>query len=223
MSDLAVLVPVLRRPHRVEPLLASLHANTPGEPHTLFIADADDEAERKAVVEAAGRWPNVRLVRPGGNYASKINLGVRETSQPLLLFGADDLRFHPDWLRYALAEMDKPGVAVVATNDLCNRLTMKGKLATHPLVTREYCKLGTIDDPTRVLHEAYPHEYVDREFSETAMHRNAFAYARRSVVEHLHPLVGKAPMDELYRPSKARMYIGRKIYWKRLHLWKPQS
>ena len=48
MQALVVLVPVLRRPHRVHPFLASLHANTPDPVRALFICDPDDIDEQRA-------------------------------------------------------------------------------------------------------------------------------------------------------------------------------
>lgn len=218
MSQLVVLVPVLKRPHRVKPLLESLFAATPGKPHVLFITDPDDDEERKQVKAAVSVFEGVEELVVKGNYAKKINAGVKATREPLLLFGADDLEFHPGWLKAAKAKLGK-GIGVVATNDLANPRVTAGELATHPLVTRAYTKLGTIDDPDRVLHEAYRHEYSDREFSETAQFRNAFAYAPDSVVEHLHPLVGKAPTDELYDRIWDRMWQGRRVYARRMSKW----
>lgn len=212
-----ILVPVLRRPHRVAPLLESVTLNTTGPYRVLFLADDNDQAEVDAIEPYVGTL--VQLLRiHDGNYAHKINVGVRATSEPLLLFGADDLEFHPGWLEAAKAKL-RDGVGVVGTNDLCNPRSAAGTLATHPLVTREYTKLGTIDNPGQVLHEGYPHEFCDDEFTETAKHRKAFDHAPDSIVEHLHPMVGKAPTDDIYDQMRFRMRIGRRIYRRRRPLW----
>lgn len=210
---LVVLVPVLRRPHRVQPLLASLHAHTPEPVRALFIASPGDDAEHAAI-----RRCGADMIVVDGNYAAKINEGVRRTSEPLLFLGADDLEFHPRWLEHAKRRI-KGGVMVVGTNDLCNRRVMRGEHSTHSLLTRAYTHHGTIDDPTRVLHEGYPHEYVDDEFVGTARKRGAFASAPDSVVEHLHPQAGKAPLDELYAAQQQRMRAGRSLYRTRRALW----
>lgn len=220
MTELAVLIPVLARPHRVEPTLRSIFKNTK-DARVVFITDPDDDEERRViqtVQEVFGKVEELVCEGKQRNYARKINLGVRETSEPLLFFGADDLEFHPRWLEEAKAKL-KGGIGVVATNDLCNPRVGAGELATHPLVTRAYTKKGTIDNSEVVLHEGYQHEYVDREFSETAQYRNAFAYAPDSVVEHLHPLVGKAPNDHLYNEIWTRMYQGRRLYSRRCNKW----
>jgi glycosyltransferase involved in cell wall biosynthesis len=217
VSELAILIPVLRRPHRVQPVLDSITWATPGELRVLFIPDPDDEPEIAAIKKAGAEFFTL-----AGNYAKKINAGVEATDEPLLLFGADDLEFHFGWFEAAKAKLTE-GVGVVATNDLCNHRVMQGTLATHPLVTREYTKLGTIDNPDWVLHEQYKHEFVDREFSETAQFRGAFAYAPDSIVEHLHPMVGKAPTDELYDQAAIRMRQGARVYGRRRHRWKSPS
>lgn len=213
MQALVVLIPVLRRPHRVQHVLSSLHANTPEPCRALFIASPGDDDEHAAI-----RRCGADMIIVDGNYAAKINEGVRQTTEPLLFLGADDLAFHPRWLEHAKRRI-KGSVHVVGTNDLCNRRVMRGEHSTHSLVTRAYTHHGTIDDPSRLLHEGYPHEYVDDEFVGTARRRNAFASAADSIVEHLHPQVGKAPMDDLYAAQVQRMRRGKSLYLKRRPLW----
>jgi len=209
----AILVPVLGRPHNVKPLLDSIRETTP-RARVLFICDPGDDAEMEAIKAEGGEYIVVK-----GNYAKKINEGVRQTTEPLILQAADDLKFHPEWLERA-KERISDGVGVVGTNDLSSKRVMAGTHATHALFTREYVQRGTIDDPTKVLHEGYPHEFVDDEFIETAKKRNAFVHAPDSVVEHLHPYAGKAPLDELYSKAGRRMLIGRVRFLWRRRLWR---
>lgn len=214
--DLAILVPVLHRPHRVEPLLESIEANTTGH-RVVFLATPGDNAEHDAIAAAGAEMILVDW-RSRGDYARKINTAVRLTGEPYVFLGADDLRFHRGWFDRA-AERMQTGVGVVGTNDLCNPRVMRGEHATHCLVARWYTQQGTVDDATKVLHEGYPHEFVDDEFVGTARKRDAFAFARDSVVEHLHPMAGKSPMDALYEGQKRRMRTGRPIFERRRRLW----
>lgn len=213
----AVLVPMLGRPHRVAPLLESLVATAPSaEP--LFLLSPNDAAVHDAV--AAADAPHLDVLGPfPGDYARKINAGYRHTTADLLFLAADDLLFHDGWLEAAVAEL-RPGVGVVGTNDLGSPRVMAGDHATHSLVTRDYCdRFGTIDGAGAVLTEEYPHEFVDDEFVATAKHRDAWAFAFGSHVEHLHPSWGKAPMDPMYAQQRNRMAKGRRIYRRRQHLW----
>lgn len=214
--SLVILVPVLRRPHRIVPVMESIEAATP-EPHrTVFLANDDDHDELEALALAGAEV--VRCSWPGGakgDYARKVNLGYRSTTESLLFLGADDLHFHPHWLERAVARLGIPGVGVVGTNDIGNPRVIAGTTATHSLVTRSYVdEHGTVDGEG-VLHEGYPHEYVDTELVETAKVRKAWAFAEDSIVEHLHPHWGKAPTDELYEGQAARMKIGAKVWQRR--------
>jgi hypothetical protein len=209
---MVIVVPVLERPHRVMPLLESIRATVPAA-RVLFVGDPHDHAEHAAIAGAGGEL----LIR-GGRYAEKVNAALATTTEPLIFLGADDLLFHPGWFEAAAARMTA-GVGVVGTNDLCNARVIRGEHATHSLVTRDYARLGSIDDPSVLLHEGYPHEFVDDEFIATAMRRSAFVHARDSIVEHLHPMNGKAPMDRLYAGQPARMRVGRRVFLLRRHLW----
>lgn len=220
MKSTVVLIPVLRRPHRVAPLLESLEASTP-EPHrALFVCSPDDDAELEAV-RAAG-VDHVVLEQPvaPGDYARKINRGFEISSEPFVFLGADDLQFHPGWLPAALARMAEPAIGVVGTQDLGNPRVRAGKHATHSLVRRTYVeRFGTIDEPGKVLHEGYAHEWVDDELVSTAKARGAWCFAGDSIVEHLHPHWGKLPTDALYDQHAERMQQGRTVFFSRRRLW----
>jgi hypothetical protein len=108
--------------------------------------------------------------------------------------------------------MNDPRIGVVGTQDLCNGRTLRGEHATHFLVRRSYMlERGTVDERGKIFHEGYPHEYVDDELVGTARARGAWAFAEASIVEHLHPSVGKAPLDPLYEQQRARMRRGQRL------------
>lgn len=221
MAGVVVIFPVLRRPHRVFPLLESLAKSVPpGESYRpLFVCTRGDDDEIGKVLES-GADHLIVDERARGDYAWKVNEAYRLTAEPFLFLGADDLFFHWGWLGKALDRMADPSVGVVGTNDLGNARVMRGEHSTHSLVRRSYCdEFGTIDERRKVLHEGYPHEYVDDEFIGTAKHRGAYAHAGDSLVEHLHPNWGKGETDALYEQQHPRMRLGRKVYWRRNHLW----
>jgi glycosyltransferase involved in cell wall biosynthesis len=215
VSRLVVIVPVLGRPHRVEPLLASISSATPAPHRVVFIADPGDEEQIAAVMRAGAG-----LIVHGGSYAAKINAGIRCTSEPLIFTGADDLAFRPGWLVAARALMVGP-VQVVGVNDLGTRRVREGRHATHFLVDRRYLALGTIDEPDsgKLMHEGYPHEWTDDELVATARARGAIAFATDAVVEHLHPSFGRAPEDATYRIGRATREAGRALFRSREALW----
>lgn len=213
-----VLVPVLRRPHRVAPLIQSLEASG-ADARLLFIVSADDIEMRSAVDESGAcsivvDWPG----GSPGDYAKKTNAGYRASSEPWIFTGADDLHFHPGWLDAALRH--RPA-QVIGTNDLGNARVIAGHHSTHTLVGRRYAdKHGTIDKPGEVLFEGYQHEFVDDELVGTAKKRGVWAFAYDSIVEHLHAYYEKAPMDDLYAAQGERMAASRQLFTKRSRLWR---
>jgi glycosyltransferase involved in cell wall biosynthesis len=217
---IAVLVPVLRRPHRARPLVDSVHDATVVPHRIVFLATAGDDPMIDACHET-GELVHVIPPNRVGDYAVKVNTGLRITDEPFLFTGADDLRFHRGWDLAALELMADPAIGVVGTQDLCNGRTLRGEHATHFLVRRRYAvELGTIDERGKIFHEGYPHEWVDDELVGTAKHRAAWAFADGSVVEHLHPAVGKAPTDALYDAQRARMRQGHSRFLRRRRLWR---
>lgn len=207
MGELVILVPVLRRPQNVAPLLASIRETHPAR--VLFIVDPDDSEELAAIDAESAE----HMLYPG-TYPQKINAGIRHTSENLIFLGADDLRFRQGWFSAALNKLDPHGI--VGVNDLIPR---DREHTTHFLVTREYTRRGTIDGKPGVLSEAYRHERCDDELIATAKHRELYAYAEDSHVEHLHPLNGGAEMDATYAKGLESSRKDRRTYLKRRELW----
>lgn len=213
----AIIVPVLKRPHRVAPLMENVAAVTQRPYRLLFVATDSDSAEI-AALKAAGA--DFVTINAPGTYARKINLGARETTEPLVFSAADDVVFHPGWLEAATAQLVN-GIEVVGTNDLGNPRTMSGAHSTHSLFTRRYIDQGGVIDgpPGTVLHEGYPHEYCDDEFIGTAKARGVYAHAFDSHVEHLHYLWGKGTDDATYQLGRSRTVVGKHLFRRRKRLW----
>lgn len=223
--DLVILVPLLGRPHRVQPVFESMRDATP-RAHVLFLVSHDDPDAKGAVGELLHRYPfevDAMLADwPGGSpgdYARKMNMGVARTSEAMIFLGADDLHYHDGWLKAALAQL-RPGIGVIGTNDLGNPRVISGDHATHSLVLRSYVEqLGTIDQPGKLLHEGYVHEFCDDELVGTARYRHAYAHAGDSHVEHLHPHWNKAPTDASYDAQDDRIAASRAHFEQRRRLW----
>lgn len=156
-----VLVPVLDRPHRVEPLLQSLAGSLrPGEEaEALFLVTLGDHSESEAIGRAGGRQSVVDWEAGDGDYARKINLGFKigvEEGWPWMFLGADDLHFHPGWLGRALqVARHRQGICVLGTNDRGNPSVRSGRHSTHSLVHADYLECGTVDEEGKILHEGY--------------------------------------------------------------------
>ena len=210
MSDVAILVPVLNRPHRVEPLLQSI-AEATDVPYRVIFACSDqatvDELDR------LGAWYDRD---EGGTYPVRINRLFDLTNERVCFLGADDLAFRPGWFQAAMRVMETlGGDGVVAINDLHN---MAG---VHFLVSRHYIDTvgGYLDAPGVVMFPEFWHQYCDDSLRGAAISRGKFARAPESIVEHLHPGAGKAPHDETYAIGAAAEAHDRQIFMDNSHLW----
>ena len=220
-----IVVPVLNRPQQAERVVRSISEATVCDHSIVFVCSPDDDAEIEAV-QATGFDYMICSWRPGpGDAARKWNAGYRHTasmgSHELVLLAADDLEFEYGWDREVIATFERGHAGVVGTNDDANPLVKRGLHATHPVVSRRYIDEtgGTFSDgPGIVYHEGYDHQLVDNELVEAAKRRGEWAFARKAVVRHLHPLYHRkrSAMDPTYEKALANGSADRRLYEKRV-------
>lgn len=214
-----ILVPVLGRPDNAQKTADSIHKVATVPTTVVFLCTRGDDPE----IDACKRTGCItHLVDDGDHqYARKINAGIDANygDAEFFFMGADDLTFYPGWDRTAIFAWEASGRPVIGTNDMGNSTVMAGLHSTHTLMHRSYIEQGTIDDPTRVLHEGYEHNYVDSEFIETAKARDAFIFAADSIVEHLHPFWRKGPDDLIYKRGRDGYHRDRRLFQTRRRLW----
>lgn len=212
----AVIVPVLRRPERVKPLLESFRAaTTSADARLYFVAQRSDTAEVRAI-EAVGLSP-IFVGDGDRSWAKKINRGYAKTREPWLLLGADDLAFRPGWIDKVRSLLHShPGV--IGTNDMGNRATVVGTHSTHPLVRRAYADVcGTVDARRKICHEGYDHNFPDTELVATAKRRRVYVHRSDCVIEHLHPLWGKGKADHVYELGQKNFTRDKMLFEQRAH------
>lgn len=222
-AAIVALVPVLRRPARAAPLVESFAAATPPPYRVVFVCSPGDQAE----IEAVRATDATLIVAPfevgPGDWARKVNLGYRSTSEPLMLLCGDDIAPRPGWadeVRRAAAL----GWGVIGTNDLGNPQVMAGATSTHPVVARWYAdEHGTVDGPGMVVSEAYAHNFVDDELVETAKARGLWAFCNTAILEHHHPNWGKGEMDWVYALGREGFESDRWQNELRSRLWRSLS
>lgn len=198
-EHVAVLVPVTNRPANAAPFMASLRAST-GLAEAFAVCDVEDDETALAWKEAGATI--ITRDEPGiGTFAQKVNLGYSQSTQPWVFIAGDDVTFHPGWLDHAQHTAGTTGATVVGTNDLGNPRVVNGEHAVHLLIRRTHIDAaGTSwDGPGILAHEGYRHWFVDDEIVTRAKQTSTWAMSLGSVVEHLHPLWGKAEDDETYQ------------------------
>lgn len=212
------MVPVLGRPQNVEPTLKTIAEATSLPYRVVFIANFDDDDEIAALRQVKADY----LVYPEsagrGDFAKKINWAYPQLDAPWVFQAADDLKFHQGWDVYAMRCYERSGAGVIGTNDLGNKLVMRGGHSTHTFFSREYIDAygGTYDDTGTVFCELYDHQYTDNEFVQTAIRRGKWIFSKRSIVEHLHPVWNKGEFDPTYDKAFRETKEDNRLYMKRM-------
>lgn len=204
----AIFVPSLNRPHRIKGLVLNIREMTP-EPHTIYFVVSDDESAQ--ILDGL----NVKYWFDEGDtrYVTRMNFLYKNTTEPFMFMGSDDILFHKNWLANALARMDD--YSVVVGDDLLNS---NGTMA---LIKRQYIdeQSGCVDTPKVLFYPNYGHDFADTEQFETAMRRGVFTRAHDSRVEHLHWSSNKSLKDATYELSASRSQDDLALYLSRKHLW----
>ena len=220
-DSVAILIPTLGRPDRIEPLLDCLQSSTQSRATPYFVVERHDTP----TIEAAESAKAQVIVNKGeSTYASCINTGYRATREPFLFLGADDIEFMSGWLEAALVAMADEGVGVVGTFDPKNPMPDH---SAHSLVKRQYVHQhgGCIDLKDIVLYP-YHHGFTDHEFIGVAKARGAYRYCRGSLVKHHHPgwdslgrVRGGQLLDKTYRKGNRNHRIDTVRFIERSRLW----
>jgi len=213
----AVLVPVLGRPARVEPLVRSFTETSSAHARLYFIAQQSD-LDEVAAIRATGYEPII-VGDDDRSWARKINRGYNKTSETWMLLGADDIAFAPGWID-AIMPILQEHRGVIGTNDLGNHGTIHGTHSTHPLVHRSYADLcGTVDERNSVVHGNYDHNYPDTELVATAVRRGLYVHRADCVIEHLHPAWGKGQDDATYQRGNLKVQQDAALFTSRRSLF----
>jgi hypothetical protein len=205
-----VIVPAMKaRPEKLAVLVESLRAST-GLARLIIVVEDEEHAG------LAGGFGET-VVFPG-SFARRVNHAYQFTSAPWVQVVGEDVRFHPGWLDHQQHVARLYGAKVVGSNDLANERVIRGEHATHWMLARDYVdEVGASwDGPGLIAHEGYRHWYVDDEIVGAARQRGVFQMALGAKIEHLHPMVGKAEMDEVYERGQKYKTQDGDLFQKRL-------
>jgi len=209
-----VIVPTVKaRSKNVLPLAESLKAST-GLARLVLVLD--DETH-KAELEELGVDCSDSVICPG-RFPVKVNAGYAASTAPWVQVVGDDVRFHPGWLDHQQWVAKLYGGKVVGSNDLANQRVMRGEHATHWMIARDYIdEVGASwDGPGKIAHEGYRHWFCDDEIVAAAKQRGVFQPALGAVIEHLHPITGLVPTDDVYRKNDVYAERDQKLFQKRV-------
>ena len=203
MPDLLVIVPTRGRPESVAKVVECWTAtNAWAHANLTFVADTDDpkfadyqQAFDEVELPSRDERGPVRLVgadrwRP---LVPKLNLAATTWAGDYfaVAFAGDDHRPRSnDWPRVMLDALREMGTGVVYGDDLLQR----ERLCTAWAMTSDIVHaLG------RMVPANVDHMYCDNSVMELARAAGCLRYLPDVVIEHMHPLAGKAEADDGYR------------------------
>lgn len=222
---LSIIIPSYGRPEKIKGVLQNVILSTLTRDIEILVVV--ERGEVQEYMRSTYDLPSTKVLINEGpkNYAGAVNTAYGSISPESthVFLGADDLNFHQDWDFFTLQALrTSHHLRVAGTNDLGNAQVLASTHATHYLIDRRYIdEIGGVVDQPRgtVLYEGYDHNYTDTEFIATAKARAVFIPCLSSVVEHIHPAFGKAPMDSTYEKGNAHIYDDEEKFLSRIALW----
>jgi hypothetical protein len=202
MTDLVVIVPSRGRPHTVAEMAEAFERTCTADTRLWFAVDDDDPAVEE-YHSAAPQGVHVvtsdnRSMVDALNRAALFLSGDDPKRRRALGFMGDDHRPRTKgWDRaYLDALAARPGIAY------CDDLFQGERLPTQCAMSTEVVRaLGHMAPP------ALTHLYVDNYWLDLGHAANCLTYLPDVVIEHVHPVAGKAQMDEGYaRVNAPAMY-----------------
>ena len=193
MRNLVVLVPSRNRTQNIAELIKS-YDETETESDLIVIVD-DDEPQMDAYLQLG--CDVLMIEKQGKGMAKPLNFAARHYAHKYRHFaflGDDHRPRTKNWDLQFINTLDELGTGLVYGNDL-----LQGEnLATAIGMTGNIVNaLGGMVPPDMI------HLYLDNFWMTLGKDLNALRYIPEVVLEHLHPIAGKAEWDEGYREVNA--------------------
>ena len=193
MRNLVILVPSRNRPESIAELIKSLD-ETETESDLIVIVDSD-EPQMDAYLELGC---DVLMVEKNGKGMAKpLNFAAnhyRDKYRHFAFLGDDHRPRTKNWDTIFINALDELGIGLVYGNDL-----LQGEnLATAVAMSGEIVK-----ELNGMVPQDMIHLYLDNFWMTLGKDLNALRYIPEVVLEHLHPIAGKAEWDDQYREVNA--------------------
>lgn len=207
-TRLLMICPSRGRPRNIEALWDAWQATTGPEATLLVVVDEDDPelAEYQQVHQAACDSVDddsgirfLLLVSPRLRLGGTLNVVARHQVGlvPNCGFLGDDHRPRTDgWALRLIDELERLGTGIVYGDDLIHGAA----LPTAAAMTTDIVQALGYMVPAGLVHM-----WIDNAWKAWGEGMGRLSYLPGVVIEHVHPLVGKAPTDDLYAETGAMM------------------
>ena len=193
MRNLVVLVPSRNRPGSIAELIKSFD-ETETESDLIVIVD-DDEPQMD---EYLAQGCDVLMVqKQGKGMAKPLNFAanlMKDKYRHFAFLGDDHRPRTKNWDVHFINKLDELGTGLVYGNDLLQGENLATAVAMTGNIVKE---LGGMVPQDMI------HLYLDNFWMTLGKDLNALAYLPEVILEHLHPVAGKAEWDDQYREVNA--------------------
>lgn len=190
---MVTVVPSRSRPHNIPPLLEAWHATTSPDMALVVRVDEDDPclSDYLTVDPMVVIGPPLRFLAPT---LTSVALTLVHNYDAVGFIGDDCRPRTHHWDRHLAAALDAMGSGIVYPEDGIHH----GGLPCHVWITSDIIStLGWFAPPKM------RHLFIDNAWQEIGRAINRLKYVPEVLVEHLHPIAGKAEWDDLYRAVNA--------------------
>ena len=193
MRNLVILVPSRNRPDSIAELIKSLD-ETETESDLIVVIDSD-EPQIDAYLELGC---DVLMVEKNGKGMAKpLNFAAnhyRDKYRHFAFLGDDHRPRTKNWDTIFINALDELGIGLVYGDDLLQGENLATAVAMSGEIVKE---LGGMVPQDMI------HLYLDNFWMTLGKDLNALRYIPEVVLEHLHPVAGKAEWDDQYREVNA--------------------
>lgn len=220
MPKLAIYLPTYKRAWALADVAADIENHTYNSFTLYFGLEKEDEDGYEAAVDT-GHKAIINKYEPG--YANTTQTMYEASDEEFWFHANDDFEFLQDWDKAPIEKLEaQPETMVMGVHD--------GNPGTNywtiSMVRRKYIEemSGVVDMPNRVFYP-YNHNYIDTEFSQTAVSRKVWDKCETPAIIHLHPgLSGSIPsksrdMDATYEKNNNTAAADSATYAGRQHLF----
>lgn len=198
---ISVCCPTRGRPESMRRLVESVRATADGPVQVIFYLDDDDpdSALMASRLGMAGLYGQVmHIIGERITMSDTWNVLARHAAYEILMACGDDVVFRTaGWdtqVRAAFAAVEDR-IVLVHGDDLIHG----PRLATHPFLHRRW-----VDAVGHLVPNGFSCDYTDTWVQEVADALGRRRYLPDVVTEHLHPIAGKARLDDTHRQRLAR-------------------
>lgn len=200
--QIAVLIPTFKRVAKLKPLLENF-TKFSTQSNLYFLIEPTD-TETITALNALKSSFKFEVFEVAGEYVKAINYGYKNTSEPFIFCGADDIFFTQGWEDKLLGVMKDEKINVTGGVDdwACSQT---GVHISHPLLRRSYCQTQGASwggNTEELYYSGYRHYQCDIEMENLALTRGCLKVCKDCTIEHIHFVNGKAPHDFTYDNSK---------------------